>query len=181
MSIGSARRGATLVEVMLAVGLFGFAMLACVMLLRQLDDARVRIVRDAVADNTAGNADRILRRTLADARAAADSSERFEGTERSATFMSSCDTPSGWSESCRVTLLLDSLADSTNMLLGSDRGDQYVVLRMPGEASLRYLDFSALADSTWLRGWARSIAPPGAIGVVNGADTTVLPLGIARE
>ena len=178
------RHGVTLLELIIALAISGLAMLGCVMLFDQLDDAHAHIARDRAADATAGNGDRLLRRLLIDAHTTIDTAERFRGDERNASYLSLCDMPSGWPESCRVTLSLDSLRDSSvivaNISYSEHTEERFDVRRTPGAATFRYLDLSA-RDSSWVRKWATSIALPGAIAVVAGNDTTVLPLGSARE
>jgi prepilin-type N-terminal cleavage/methylation domain-containing protein len=174
------RRGVTLLELIIALAIAGLAILGCVMLLDQLNDSHEHIVRDRVADATAGNGDRMLRRLLVDARTTTDSSERFRGDERNANYLTLCDTPNGWPEPCRVALALDSLRASSAIIAETSRGERFELRRVPGAATFRYLDLSA-RDSSWVRQWAMSIALPGAIGLVVGSDTTILPLGSARD
>lgn len=176
----SNRRGVTLVELMIALAITGMAILGCVMLLDQLNDSHERIHRQRTADASAGNGDRLLRRFLADARTTADTAERFRGDEHNASYLTLCDTPSGWREACRVALTVDSLRDSSAIIAETNRDERFEVRRIPGAATFRYLDLSA-RDSSWVRQWAVSIALPGAIGIVVGADTMVLPLGSARD
>jgi prepilin-type N-terminal cleavage/methylation domain-containing protein len=174
------RRGVTLLELLIALTISGLAILGCVMLLDQLNDSHERIGREHVADATAGNGDRLLRRLLVDARTTTDTAERFRGDEHNASYLTLCDTPAGWPEACRVTLSVDSLRDSSVIVAETSGDDRFEVRRIPGAATFRYLDLSS-RDSSWVRQWATSIALPGAIGLVVGNDTTVLPLGPARE
>jgi prepilin-type N-terminal cleavage/methylation domain-containing protein len=178
------RSGVTLVELIIALAISGLAILGCVMLLDQLNDAHARISRDRVADATAGNGDRLLRRLLVDAHTTADTADRFRGDEHNASYVTLCDVPSGWPEACRVTLSLDSLRDSTVIvayIAHDSSGDERLDVRgVLGPATFRYLDLSA-RDSLWVRKWATSIALPSAIALVVGFDTTVFPLGSARD
>jgi prepilin-type N-terminal cleavage/methylation domain-containing protein len=174
------RRGVTLVELIIALAISGLAILGCVMLLDQLNDSHDRIVRQRTADASAGNGDRLLRRFLVDARTTTDTGERFRGDEHNASYLTLCDTPSGWPEACRVALAIDSLRDSSAIIAETNRDERFEVRRIPGAATFRYLDLSA-RDSSWVKQWATSIALPGAIGVVVGVDTTVFPLGSARD
>jgi len=150
------------------------------MLLDQLSDSHERIARDRIADAAAGNGDRMLRRLLVDARSTTDSAERFRGDERNASYLTLCDTPNGWPEACRVVIALDSLRDSTAIIAETSRGERFEVRRIAGAATFRYFDPLA-RDSSWVSQWATSIALPGAIGLVVGIDTTILPLGSARD
>jgi prepilin-type N-terminal cleavage/methylation domain-containing protein len=174
------RRGVTLIELIVALAIAGLAILGCVLLLDQLNDSHARIVRQRTADASAGNGDRLLRRLLVDARTTTDTADRFRGDEHTASYLTLCDTPSGWPEACRVALAIDSLRDSSAIIAETNRDERFELRRISGAAQFRYLDLSA-RDSSWVRQWATSIALPGAIGVVVGIDTTVLPLGSARE
>jgi prepilin-type N-terminal cleavage/methylation domain-containing protein len=174
------RRGVTLLELLIALAISGLAILGCVMLLDQLNDSHERITRERASDARAGNGDRLLRRLLVDAHTTTDTAERFRGDEHNASYLTLCDTPAGWAEACRVTLSLDSLRDSSAILAETSRDERFEVRRIPGAATFLYLDLSA-RDSSWVRQWATSIALPGAVAVVVGVDTTVFPLGSARE
>jgi prepilin-type N-terminal cleavage/methylation domain-containing protein len=178
------RRGVTLIEVIIALAISGLAMLGCIMLLDQLNDSQSRITRERAADATAGNGDRLFRRLLIDAHTTTDTAERFRGDEYNASYLSFCDVPSGWPEACLVRLSLDSLRDSSvivaDIVRGASVDERFDLRRIPGAATFRYLDLSA-RDSSWVRKWAASVALPGAIGIVAGVDTTVFPLGSARE
>lgn len=174
------RRGVTLLELMIALAISGLAIVGGMMLLDQLKDSNLRIGLGSAADATAGNGDRLLRRLLVDAQAAFDSTQRFRGDEHNASYVTLCDTPSGWPELCRANLMIDSLRDSSAIIAETDRNDHFEVRRIVGAATFRYLDLSA-RDSAWVRQWERSITLPTAIAIVAGRDTTVLPLGSTRD
>jgi len=174
------RRGVSLLELVIALSISGFAMLGGVMLLDQLNDSNARIAGDRVANAAEGNGDRLLRRVLADARATADSAERFVGDEHTASYLTFCDTPSGWPETCRITMTIDSLRDSSVIRAESNIGGQFAVRRLSGVASFRYLDLVA-CDSSWLQRWATSISLPDAIAIVVSNDTTIFALGPSRD
>jgi prepilin-type N-terminal cleavage/methylation domain-containing protein len=180
MQTNNRRRGVTLIELMIALSISGLALLGMIMLLDQLNDSGGRIATDSAVDATAGNGDRFLRRLLVDARSATDSTKQFRGDERTASYLTLCDTPDGWAEVCRATLAIDSLSDTSAIIAQTDRGDQHVVRRMGGVARFRYLDLTS-HDSAWVRSWTPSIVLPGAIAIVNGTDTTIFPLGATRD
>jgi prepilin-type N-terminal cleavage/methylation domain-containing protein len=179
-SPNSDRRGVTLVELLIALAISGFALLGGIMLLDQVTDGDYRIERIAASQATTANGDRVLRRILADAHTTTDSLQRFRGDENSVAFLTLCDTPAGWAEECRATLLTDSLADSTAIIAEIDRDQRFDVRRFAGIAAFIYLDLGA-RDSAWVRRWERSVVMPNAIGVVAGSDTTILPLGSVRD
>jgi hypothetical protein len=170
----------TLLELVAALAIAGFAILGAILLLDQVDDSTRRITHDAAGDNRDGNGERMLRRLLADAQTTLDTTSRFRGDERSAEFKTLCDTPSGWAEPCHVQLAIDSLGDSSAVMAQFDNGEQYTLRRHAGRVEFRYFDMS-VGDSVWRRRWGTSITLPGAIGVIVGFDTLVAPLGPARE
>ena len=174
------RRGLTMFELVIALALAGTVLAVGALLLDELGDANARVFAQATPEATANNGARALDRLYADARPAADSSERFAGDSRTASYTTLCDTPSGWRERCRVKLMIESLADSSAVIAQSDRGDALTLERVAGAATFRYVDLNA-RDTTWLARWSPSVALPHAIAIVAGADTTVLPLGSARE
>jgi hypothetical protein len=169
-----------MLELLIALALAGAVLVGGALLLEQLTDAQARILAVTAVEARTNNGDRALRRLLADARAAADSSERFAGDSRTATYVTLCDVPSGWRERCRVTLMIDSLADSSVVVAATDRGDELSLRRMAGAAAFRYFDLTD-RDSPWLTRWSPSVALPIALAIVAGSDTTVLPLGSGRE
>lgn len=173
------RAGMTLVEVMLATALAGLAIAGGLALLDQLSAGSRFIARQAADDSNESNSVRVLLRLLADAQTATDSAHRFRGTSRAATYMSLCDVPGGWREACRVTIALDSLADTTKLIVATERGDAYVARAVSGIGTLRYLDLAA-RDSAWVREWTPSVVLPGAIAFVTARDTTLFPLGVSR-
>lgn len=173
------RRGMTLVELLIAIAIAGLVLLGGILLLDQLRDSASRIGRDSAANATAGNADHLLRRFLADAHATSDSADFFRGTEHAATYVTLCDTDAGWRERCRVTLSLDSLSDSTLLVAETDRTESFVIRRIGGAARWRFLDVAS-RDSAMLREWAPSMSMPSALAIIAGIDTAFFPLGAGR-
>ncbi|HWH51544.1 MAG TPA: hypothetical protein VN651_08360 [Gemmatimonadaceae bacterium] len=174
------RGGLTMFELVIALALAGTVLAGGALLLEELGDANARMFAQAATVAATNNGARALDRLFADARPADDSSERFTGDSRAASYATLCDTPSGWRERCRVKLMIDSLADSSAVIALSDGGEALTLGRVGGAATFRYIDLSA-RDTTWLMRWSPSVALPDAIAIVAGADTAVLPLGSARE
>ena len=181
MSIVRSRGGMTLLELLVALSMSGLAILGGVMLLDQIGDSDARIVGDSVRDATAANGDRLLRRLLVDAHSTTDTVDRFRGDERNASYLTRCDTPSGWAEPCRALLSVDSLGDSSAIVAETDRGERFEVRRVAGVGTLRYLSQSTDPDSAWVRQWTGSIALPAAIAFIAWPDTTIWPLGSVRD
>src|SRR4051812_49047399 len=102
----SSRPGLTLLEIMVALSISSFAIVGGVVLLHQITDSNQRIVDYRISDAMNGNGARLLRRLLADAHSGTDTSERFHGYEYSASYLTLCDVPSGWPETCRATLMI---------------------------------------------------------------------------
>lgn len=183
MASARSRRGLTLLEMLVALSISGLAILGGVMLLDQVDDSDARIVEESMRDATVANGDRLLRRLLVDAHSTTDTVDRFRGDERNASYLTRCDTPSGWSEPCRARLSIDSIGDSSAVVIETDRGERFEVRRVAGigGGTLRYLGHSSDPDSAWVRRWTTSIELPAAIALVVWPDTTIWPLGSVRD
>lgn len=177
----TSRRGITLLELLVALALSGFAMLAGVALLDQIQNGNARIVANGARDGRIANGDRLLRRLLIDARATTDTADRFRGDERNASFLTLCDEPSGWAEPCRTLLSITAVSDTTEIVAQDDRGEMHPVRRVPGAAVFRYLDATAAPESAWVGQWVHGIALPAAIAIMTPLDTTVLPMGSVHE
>lgn len=175
------RRGLTLLEMLVALSISGLAILGGVMLLDQVSDSDARIVEDSMRDATVANGDRLLRRLLVDARSTTDTVDRFRGDERNASYLTRCDTPSGWAEPCRARVSVDSIGDSSAVVVETDRGERYEVRRVAGIGTLCYLARSSDADSAWVRRWTTSIELPAAIALIVWPDTTIWPLGSVHD
>lgn len=170
------KSGVTLLELLVALSIGGLAIVGAMRLLDQLGDAGDRIAIAALTDARASNGDRLLRKLVADVRTTTDSTRRFRGDARNAIFYSLCDTPSGWRESCRASLMIDSLGDSSAVLAQLDGDGPLELRRLPGAARFIYFD-AAARDSAWSSAWDAGITLPAAIGLVTARDTLVLPLG----
>ncbi|HEY3554181.1 MAG TPA: prepilin-type N-terminal cleavage/methylation domain-containing protein [Casimicrobiaceae bacterium] len=181
MAAPGSRRGVTLIELLVALAISGLALLGGLALLDQVQDGDARIATNSLRDARVANGDRVLRLLLADARSTTDTADRFRGDERNASFLTLCETASGWSEPCRALLSIDSVGDSSRIIAQDDRGDRQIVREVRGSTVFRYLDLSAAKDSTWIGRWSTSIALPGAIAVISSRDTTVLPMGSVHE
>lgn len=174
-------KGFTLIELIAALSVMGFAMLGGVMLLDQLGDSAERIKHDAMLAAREGNGARLLRRVLADASTNSDSIKRFRGDEHGVEFWSRCDVSGGWAEVCRVSLAIDERADSSAILADLSTGGSFSVRRQRGSAEFRYYHSSSGSDSAWMKTWSSNSTLPIAIGLLVPGDTVVFPVGAVRE
>ncbi|MGH7679630.1 MAG: PulJ/GspJ family protein [Gemmatimonadaceae bacterium] len=171
--LGASRRGFTLIELMAALTLTGFALLGARSLLVQLTDGSGRLRAAATTDARVANGDRLLRQLVRHAELVEDSTARFTGTSSHAGFSSWSVAPGGWLRRSRVRLALEQHGDSTKVVATLD-GLTLVLTRHPGDAELRYFE----SGRGWLRSWTNALALPSAIGVASERDTTVLVLGV---
>jgi prepilin-type N-terminal cleavage/methylation domain-containing protein len=180
MSPHRSARGFTLVEVMAAIALSGLVVSGGVLLLRQLGDEADRIRIESADVARQGNGERLLRALTRNAEATSDTSRRFRGDERSASYRSWCSTPSGWNERCTVLLVIDQGVDSSTIIAELSSGEHLRLLKHRGAVEFRYVDPSA-HDSAWTRYWGQSLKLPTAIAIVRSGDTLVFPLGASRD
>jgi len=174
------RRGFTLIELLAALSISALAMIGGILVLDQVTDSTGRIVRTGQIAARDGNGPRVLRQLLLDAHMTADSLDRFRGNERSADFTTLCHRPSGWLESCRVSVAIDWREDTSVVIATLSTGENIELARRAGVAELRYFD-AATGDSVWLQRWALSIVLPVAIGIVTPIDTVIYPMGTTRD
>lgn len=181
MSPRAERRGATLLELLVALAIAGLVMLGGVLLLDQVNDSGRRIDAESRRDAAENNGDRVLRRLLVDARPTSDTADRFRGDEQNASYLGLCDMPSGWPEPCRVLLSITSSGDSSAVVAQTTPGSQLELRRVAGQAAFRYLDAARGSDSAWLNRWMTSIALPRALALVTPFDTMLFPLGSIHD
>jgi prepilin-type N-terminal cleavage/methylation domain-containing protein len=180
MSMSADRRGMTLLEIVLALALSSAVVLGAAMLLDSAHDLTSRISRDGSRVTREGNGAEWLRRSLRDAAVDPDSTKRFHGEAQFASFRTSCPRPQGWSTACRIALSVDSIGDSSSIAAELETGQRLILMTLAGHVQLRYFD-AAAADSGWLRLWDTHTTLPTAIAFVTQNDTTMYPVGAARE
>ena len=175
----SKRAGFTLIEIIAALGLAGFALLGCILLLDQLNDSASRIASARIATAKEANGERLLRHVVLDATPSVDTTRGLRGDSRSTTFWSSCQVPDGWAEPCQVTLAMDWRGDSTFVLGDVGGGSRLVLLRRADSLQFRYVD--SVVDTLWAERWSSNLTLPGAIVLVTHRDTIVYPIATSHE
>lgn len=162
-----------LVGIMIAAGLllalregaFSFANVSMAALRQARDNERLMIER------------RRLERLVSDMQLDSNSMGTLTGTTQRAEFDSWCAVPEGWEESCRV--LLAVVADSTGhseLELRSTESTSTMRASTRDSLALAYL-IDASNGGLWRTSWARAWSLPLAVGVVDGSDTLIFPIG----
>jgi prepilin-type N-terminal cleavage/methylation domain-containing protein len=173
--------GFTLLELIAALSLMGFAMIGGIMLIDQLGDAGSRIVAEGKRGARLGNGARLFGRELLDATTTTDSAQRFRGDERSLEVWTSCETPGGWLAPCHAVFAIDQHADSSIVLAQLSTGESFAVRRQIGALEFRYFDPTATRDTIWFRVWSSNINLPAGVALISAAnDTTVFPVAAGR-
>lgn len=170
----------TLVEIVAALAIAGLAVLGGALVIDQLNDQGVRIVRDGAAGARVGNGDRLLHRLFSEAEPSLDSTEQLRGAARSVEFRTRCDSPFGWTEPCQALFAIDSLRDSSDVTVQLSTGESVILARRAGLAEFRYVDLLR-ADTAWMQRWLGGAVLPSAIAIVTSTDTLLLPVGASRE
>ena len=178
--IGQPRKRAafTLLELMIALSLGALLLIAGRLLFEQLDLAAETLRREAARADEAANGSRLLRALVSTAEAGSDTTQRFSGDERNATFATWCEVPAGWLERCTAHLGLTTSADSTVLAVTIGSGTAFPIWRTGNPAHLRYYGHSG-GSLGWLKSWGTSIAAPLALALVteSAGDTVVVPVG----
>jgi len=170
------RSAFTLVELLFALTLGAGVCLGTRALLDALAQGRAGLAREAFDGDRTANGSRLLRSLVANARADADSTSRFEGDRQKARFASWCSVPAGWLERCIACLTVRASGDGATVMISPRCAEMLSVFNRGGPAELRYLDVSD-GGSRWMETWSSAIAVPAAIGVVGDGDTLVLLVG----
>jgi len=168
------------VELIAAIAITGIVITGGVLLFQQLEDEAGRIRVESGNVTSQGNGERLLRALTRNAEASSDTSLRFRGDERSASYQSWCSTSSGWDEHCGVLLVIDRGSDSSTVIAELSSGEHLRLVKLRGGVEFRYFDLSA-RDSVWTRYWGHGVKLPTAIALVRSSDTLVFPLGPSRD
>ena len=143
------------------------------------DESRAIVGRAAERDRAA-NGDDVLRALVGRLEIGAAGTVPFTGVPDSVRFSSWCEVPSGWLESCTVTLAFERTGAARALTASIDGRSPLVLVAGLRDGAFRYLE-SAAAGGQWFQRWGTGITAPLGIGVITerGAvvDTTLLPIG----
>jgi prepilin-type N-terminal cleavage/methylation domain-containing protein len=167
--------GFTLIEVILAISISTFVIMAARMLLENLAAGTDRVVRSTHEIDRDANGERLLRSLVGQIEVGIQK-ETFGGDERSAEFTSWCRVARGWMERCRVTLSIDSVNSAPSLVTTLPDGAHVVLRRAKYALRLRYL-VDAREGGTWFVKWGDGLLAPRAIGVLADSDTVIVRIG----
>lgn len=170
-----ARAAFTLVEVLVALVIGALVVLGARVLLEGLSEGATRTIAAAARVDREANGEMLLRDLAGRLEVGTSDSARFAGGPTWTTFDSWCDTPGGWQERCRVTLLVH-VDPSGSSLVALAAGDSVALLHRDALLELRYLD-DPRAGGRWFVSWGEGITAPLALGVVAGDDTLIVRIG----
>ncbi|HXT18949.1 MAG TPA: hypothetical protein VN706_25205 [Gemmatimonadaceae bacterium] len=172
--------GFTLFEIVLALALAALVIETAAYTLDQLETQGRHIQRDATDNAREGTGNALLTDLLANAMPSNDTTQNFAGDTHFVQYRTRCAEPAGWSTTCVITLLIDSTRDSSIIYAQTHDGGLLPLHRQLGTASFLFLG-TAGADSTWNTTWRTAVTIPAALGITSAHDTTVLPIGAARD
>jgi len=169
-------RGFTLLEVIVALAISGFLMIAAHSMSTVLADHAETVSALAASGDREANGDRLLRQAALQVDLDNRAASGFGGNEQALSFSSWCNRPAGWLERCEVSVMIDTSKGISTLILNRS-GDVPVVLRSDfRNAEFRYLR-DVEAGGQWFRVWGRGISAPRAIGVIIDGDTAIVRMG----
>jgi hypothetical protein len=169
----SRRRGATLIELLAALGLAGVVLGGALALLTTLRAYDARVAQRVVSEESAGVGHGRLRNVLQMMEGTESGRRPFSGDRAGARFDSRCRVAGGWLSRCGVDLQLVSDGDSTLVELRDEREPWTVVMTRRGHASLLYLERGPDVDR-WREEWRSPVSRPVAVAIVAESDTLLL-------
>jgi prepilin-type N-terminal cleavage/methylation domain-containing protein len=177
MASGRARRrqGATLIELMVALAASGVALAGGAALVSAAHTSLEQARRTAAAIDRRANAQRLLRRTVADM-LAGDGADRFSGNMRETRFTSWCDVAAGWREPCSMSLRIEPTGAGPVLTLLAGSDGPVVLMSADSVLELRYLT-KVIDGGNWIERWDPSVSLPFGVGLLVDGDTLILPVG----
>jgi prepilin-type N-terminal cleavage/methylation domain-containing protein len=168
--------GFTLIEVMVALVVSAIVLLGARAMLGAVGDAAARVSAEGARLDMNANAEHALRALVRNLDLGFANEAVFAGDARQVTFVSWCDTPSGWQERCRIAIAIEKREGGDALVVRAARGDAIVVRDSVRNGSLRYLT-TVYGGGEWIRTWGAGITAPLAIGIILDADTLIVPIG----
>ncbi len=173
----SPRRGFTLIEILVALAIGAIAIALAASSLAAAGEATDATRLSARAATARGNGVRLLSRLVGQMAAPTAGDTAIIGIANSARFLSTCDTPAGWQESCRVELFISGDAGCPReLVVRTSAGDSVQVLPGRELATILYLSQGA-RGARWSTAWSDLTSLPAAIGVASPVDTLILRVG----
>jgi prepilin-type N-terminal cleavage/methylation domain-containing protein len=170
-----ARRGFTLLEVVVALALGATVVLGARALFGVLGASGERIARESAAADERANGERLLRSLLWQAETGVHG-DGFRGDDSSLHFSTWCRAARGWTERCRIDLGVATLGRDAVVTAILPHGDTLLLWRGRAPAGLRYLDATNGGDR-WVPEWGSDLTLPAAVAIVSGGDTLVFLAG----
>jgi hypothetical protein len=141
-----------------------------------VSDAAEQVIRESEAVDREANEAKLIRDLVRSAEVDHRANLVFTGGPDSASFVSWCDVPQGWSERCSVTLFPTRAANGTAFQLRTSNGLNVMMRGRSSIGGLIYLDQS-VEPREWRLQWNSPTALPSAIGVIGLRDTLLLVIG----
>lgn len=174
------RNGITLIEVLVAVGLTGVAILCASGVLRQVEAVSRQVIDQASAVRIREARAEFVRSLVAQVVSPRDTTELFEGSKSLARFQTLCRKSRGWLEPCQATFRVVRAGDSVSLVVEATESPAITAVTKATAISLLYLA-DARDGGHWVESWGSSIGVPFGIGVVRQfgevTDTVFLRIG----
>lgn len=167
----TARRGFTLLELVVALFVSGIVLVGSRLILESLSATEQREREAAATADRRANGERLLRTLLSRLEVGTDDAKEFGGDDWSARFTTWCDVPAGWLERCQAELTMDTV-----LAVRLSTGERVVLRRGFQAGALRYLNTPA-GGGQWFRVWGHGITAPLAIAVIADTDTMIVRIG----